>query len=286
MLTLNDLLLGSGIAQLPDLYSAEQITHMNTILGPFFAGRADQKRSYAHPDELVDLGLWNDIFSAPLLNALFTIMPDPVLYHAHAYEIAANDSRSHIFSESLLGWHRDPDSAYVEGLASHVSIFIYLTNVGAEDGAFEFVPDCSPKKWLTANAPIISVRGAPGFSFAWARRYYHRASPNRGPVRRRLLKLSIQKNAYLSAHLGNEHFKRVLAAIPVGDPHMDLLLGRYQGKQTPVLEAPHEPVAAPIAPTSQLNLSPTDVLKAQLREKAKATVDKLRGKEIALAAYD
>lgn len=286
MSRLNEILLKSGIAELSQLYSAEQITQFNSVLGPFFDKKLEEKRSYAHADDLVDLKIWGEIFSSKMMDVLFTIMPDPVLYHAHAYEIAANATRSHIFSDSLSGWHRDPDSAYVDGDATHVSIFIYLTNVGSQDGAFEFVPSCSPKKWLNGHAPFVSVTGVPGYSFAWQRSYYHRASPNAGPVRRRLLKLSIQRNSFPSAHLGNSSFQRVRAELPSGDLRTDLLLGRYQGKQAPQLAVPREPLAAPIVPNSTLNLPSSDVVKAQLRDKARSLKNKLQGQPVTQAAYD
>jgi hypothetical protein len=216
---------------------------------------------------MLDLGLFELIFTPRLKDVLFSTMPDPVLYHCHITEIAANDSRSHVFADRLDGWHRDPDSSYVEGDPTHVSIFVYLTDVGAEDGTFEFVPNIPPTKWVTKASPYLTVMGSAGYSFAWHRRYYHRAAPNRGPVRRRLLKFSIQRNAYPSVHLGNPHFQKVLASIAEGDVKMDILLGRYQGRIAPELKPASAPLTVAMPPHKTLHFSGMDLTKDQLRGK-------------------
>src|SRR3978361_472003 len=133
-------------------------------------------------------------------------MPDPVFYHFHLYEIAGGNKDSHIFSESLSGWHRDPDCEYVPNDPTHLSLFIYLTDVGPEDGPFQFLPG-DPTRLMTGSTPVISLEGPAGFSFVWHRSYHPRPAPNRAPRRRRLLKISVQRNAYPSVHLERESFR-------------------------------------------------------------------------------
>ena len=175
----------------------------------------------------------------------------------------------------------------MDGDPTHVSIFVYLTDVGPEDGAFEFIPGVPRTKWLHNGTPYCSVQGPKGFSFAWHRNYYHRASPNRGPVRRRLAKLSIQSNEYPSHHLKNPHFSKVIAETPPGDPRMDLLLGRYQGKTAPKLEPHPCPETGTIATNGILHLSSVELTKAQLMDKALLLKDSLRNKKSqVVAAYD
>jgi hypothetical protein len=282
-----DYLSSAGICALPGLYTREEIIAMNAAVNPLLLTRIAERRAYVHPEEMLELGVMQMVFSERMMGTLFSIMPDPVLYHCHIYEIAANDTRSHIFADTLRGWHRDPDSEYVAGDLTHVSIFVYLTEVGPEDGAFEFIPQVPPTKWLRSGADYIRVQGLGGYSFAWHRNYYHRASPNSGPVRRRLVKLSIQRNAYPSVHLTNPHFKELLARIPSGDARMDILLGRYQGKTAPRLDAPPAPVAAPITTNGILNLSSVELGKAQMREKARRIKNKMQNKSGQLVvAYD
>ncbi len=287
MSPIGDLLLNAGISALPALFTPDEIATINSKIDPLLSSRSAERRSYVHPDEMLELGIMNLIFTERMKDVLFSIMPDPVLYHCHVYEIAANATQSHIFSDNLMGWHRDPDSQYVAGDPTHVSLFVYLTNVGDDDGAFEFVPMVPPTKWLHNGTPYVAVKGPAGYSFAWHRNYYHRASPNRGPVRRRLFKLSIQRNSFPSAHLKNPHFTKLLADFPAGDVKFDLLLGRYQGKAAPQIAAPPQPAVAPIATNGKLNLSTVDLAKAQLREKAIHAKRRLQGQTgQVVAAYD
>jgi len=240
-------------------------------MDPILNSRLEERRAYVHPDELKEIGVLDQLLCGPMRAILFSIMPDPVLYHCHVYEIAANDTRAHIFAETLAGWHRDGDSELIKNDITHVSVFLYLTDVGAADGAFEFSPK-DPTAWLLSSTPCVTVTGPAGFTFAWQRSFYHRASPNRGPTRRRLFKISIQRNAFPSLHLKNKHFQKVMEMTPPGDPQMDLLLGRYQGKTPPPLPAIVTPTATAVPPTGSLNIPNRELVNVQLRE----TVHNLR----------
>jgi hypothetical protein len=61
------------------------------------------------------------------------------------------------------------------------------------------------------------------------RPFFHGASPNRGPIRRRLLKISILRNQFLGAHLNNARFQVMIKSIPAGNPEINLL-GTLSGK--------------------------------------------------------
>jgi len=289
MSLINDFLRTTGICEVPEIYTQDEIAAINALIDPLLEKRLEERRAYVHVDELQELGLLGTVLSDRMKDTLFSIIPDPVLYHCHVYEIAANDSRPHIFADSLTGWHRDRDSDYVESDSTHVSIFIYLSNVGPDDGAFEFIPSVPPTKWLRNGARYISVQGPAGFSFAWHRKFYHRASPNRGPTRRRLLKLSVQRNSFFSPHLGNPHFQKAIAGIAEGDVKTDLLFGRYQKLTAPDCPAGRELPFKPITTAeNKLNLSSIDLAKVQMRDKARNLVLKLQGRSAnqVLAAYD
>jgi hypothetical protein len=261
---LNHILAKTGICRLKDPYSCHEISQFNATIDPILRSRIEEHRAYVHPDELKEIGLLDRLLNVPMRAILFSIMPDPVLYHCHVYEIAANDSRSHIFAETLAGWHRDGDCEMIKNEVTHVSVFVYLTEVGVADGAFEFALK-DPTAWLHSGTPCITVTGPAGFTFAWQRSFYHRASPNRGSTRRRLFKISIQRNAFPSRHLKNKHFQRVIAMTPHGDPQMDLLLGRYQGKVPPSVHGIVSPIGIPIPPTGSMNLPNLDLAKVQIR---------------------
>ncbi len=255
-----------GILATDDLFDEGDLRVIRTALDPLFRRKAAEQRSYAHPDELVDAGLWSLIFSSRVRALLFSLMPDPVLYHCHAYEIAGNNDKPHIFGESLAGWHCDVDRQQDDDPPTHISLFVYLTDVGPDNGAFEFVPSTA-RQWLRPEAPFVSVFGKAGYTFLWNRKFFHRAAPNLSDVRRRLLKLSIQRNRYPSAHLANPHFQKVLQTIPPGDIAMDILLGRYQSAQPPEMTAPTSPSWYRIAPTAQLDLPFWRLLGTQFRKR-------------------
>lgn len=283
--SLHHILTKQGIVKFDNVFSPEELSAIKASIDPIFEAKKNQARSYVHPDELVNAGLWQTIFSEKMLSVLFSIMPDPVLYHCHVYEIAGNSTTPHIFGNILTGWHRDPDSEYNPNYPTHISLFIYLTDVGEGDGAFEFIP--FRLRWLKRSTPYISVLGQSGFTFAWNRPFYHRASPNYGRTRRRLLKLSIQRNEFISTHLSNKHFQSVLKLIPPGDAKMDLLLGRYQGKTAPSFALPDALPLEKLKPNKVLEISNKQLSWGQIK-KALITLIKLiiKRKPAKVSYYD
>lgn len=279
-----------GIIQIENIYSSSELQAIKQAVDPILLSRIQEARAYVTPDEMLNLGVWPIIFSQRMMSVLFSIIPDPVLYHCHIYEIAANNNTPHIFGNELAGWHRDEDSEYHNRKTTHVSIFVYLTDVDAMDGAFEFVPSKKPKRWLKRGTPFISVIGNMGFSFVWNRSFFHRASPNRGSIRRRLLKLSIQGNEFPSVHLKNTHFQRVLASIPEGNPEMDILLGRYQGKKSPLVPDKESLRVAKLTPTDKISIPTSQLYISQLRKffhgSIKHIKNRLRGHKPGGPAYD
>jgi hypothetical protein len=277
-------LMQSGVCSYSDPYTVEDIRQFNAALDPLLNARIAQRRAYVHVDELKSLGLLDRLLSPAMRNILFSIMPDPVLFHCLVSEIEANDTRSHAGPVRFLGgWHRDDDSELVPGEVTHVSIFTYLTDVGPIDGAFEISPNgLSP--WLGSSTPSISVTGPAGYTFAWQRSFFHRASPNRGPRRRRIFKISIQRNRFPSHHLNNEHFRAVLAETPPGDIAMDVLLGRYQGREAPMVEGIVAPLQKSVPVTGTVNIPNSLLLTGQLRILAGKVKDRLGAEVLGLKA--
>ena len=279
----------NGICNLDDAYSTEEVSRLNRAVDAILGERRLEKRSYVHVDELNELGMLDVLLGERMRDIFFSIMPDPVLYHFSVYETAGNDPEANQFAETLSGWHRDRDCSFTKREPTHVSVFVYLSNVGDDDGAFEFVPQ-NPDNRLRSSTPSILVKGPTGYTFAWQRSYFHRASPNRGPRRRRLAKFSIQRNSFPSIHLSNEHFKKVIATLPIGDPATDLLFGRYQGKKAPHVNRPTSHITPyAIAPTGTLMIDDRTLTRAQLRMKASALKSDLKarlGGPSLSAAYD
>ena len=256
-----------GILAVGDIYSVAQLAKLNSVLDPLFASKRGESRSYVRPDEMLDAGILSLVLSRKMRDLLLSLFPDPVLYHFHAYEIAGGAAASHVFSEQPGGWHRDPDSTFFVGDPTHVSIFVYLSEVGLDDGPFEFALR-RPDQALTSDSTITTVTGPIGASFIWHRRYYHRASPNRGAQRRRLIKISAQPNSFYSAHLSNEFFSRLKQALPVGDTEMDILLGKYQGRIGPKLIPSQAVSYFDIEPSGIINLSDEALRRLKRQERA------------------
>lgn len=264
--SIRQVLARSGIIQFDDVYSREELEFINRTADPLFFPRRWERRSYIHPDELVSIDLWSVIFSENMRDVLFSIMPDPVLYHCHIYEIAGTNDESHIFGERLSGWHCDVFENDETKEATHVSVFVYLSDVGPENGPFEFAPSTG-RQWLLPKAPYASVLGKSGTTFAWNRRFFHRAAPNLADMRRRILKLSIQKNRFPSSHLANKHFEKTLQSIDAGDLEIDLLLGRYQGTQPPTTRSTSYLPVAQIEPIAQISIQPLTLLVPQIKSR-------------------
>jgi hypothetical protein len=256
-----DLLGAEGIAQLPPLYDPETIARINAALDPIFKARANEARAYVGVDELVELDLIDTLLGGEMRRTILSIVPDPVLLHCAASEIAAHDTKSHVSSERLDGWHRDWETLFLRRRPTHVSVFVYLSDVGPGDGAFELSP-ANPAKRLEETSPVVSMMGPAGTSFVWNRTFHHRASPNRGARRRRIFKLSVQPNAFHSRQNGPHpaNFHAAMSALPVGDPYMDVMMGRYQNRRAPRLETPEPMKGRPVAPTGGLEV-PAAMLK-------------------------
>ncbi len=267
MTTLANRLATHGILAVDDIYSVVELSRLNAIMNPIFASKASDSRSYIRPDEMMDAGILENVLTRKMKDLIFSIVPDAVLYHLHAYEISGNATKSHIFAEQPGGWHRDPDSVLYQDDPTHVSIFVYLTDVGESDGPFEFCPR-DPNIALSSDNPSISMIGSAGFSFVWHRSYYHRAAPNRADQRRRLIKISIQPNSFHSTHLRNDFFRRVADGFRIGDEEMDVLFGRYQGRKAPKIRPVKEPRVFVLQPNRMMSISGTEFQLMGEREKA------------------
>lgn len=286
MTTINHHLAKRGICHLSPIFTPEEIATIDRAVDPILAARANEPRAYVYSDELGELGLLDRILSPRMREVLFGILPDAVLYHLHVYEIAANQNQPHIFADTMAGWHRDPDSENGGRSATHISIFVYLTDVGPENGPFELIPQ-HPVSMLHKRTRYASMTGKAGSSFAWNRSFYHRASPNRSDIRRRLLKISVQNNRFESVHLANEHFSKLIAATPAGDEALDLLLGRYQGKNAPLQTPANPPSFTPVTPQHQLGLTNRYLAEWQARFMVRAVKNRLKEhKQARAAAYD
>lgn len=215
---------GAGIVHFGDLVPRDTVTAWNDALDPVF--RADRsERAHVGADLLAETGVLQACLAPGVRALVAATAPDARLYHAHAYEIAAAADRPHIHAGRLAGWHRDTETIhdYRPGAARHISLFVYLSDVGDDSGAFELAP-WPPETVRPGCLGAHRMTGPAGTTFAWNRSYYHRASPNRSPVRRRLLKLSWQPAGLRNDRIALPEFTRAAAAVD-GDEWLTVLLG-------------------------------------------------------------
>jgi hypothetical protein len=287
MSDVRQILSATGIADVGSLYSPTEIGSLNAALDPFFVARASQPRSYAYSGDLLELGILDHVLSPVVIRTFFDVLDDPVLYHFHVYEIAGRSDKSHIFSDELDGWHRDPDSVFEPGQATHVSLFVYLSDVGPESGPFQFLPGRA-KGGFATGIPSVSQMGMAGTAFLWNRNFFHRAAPNRSAVRRRLLKISIQNNRFPSRHLAAAHFAPTIAARRDASPWHQVLLGAFQGRDAPVVAKPEIDrlvTYQPSSANSRIDVSAYATMKHSLKHRVKSLM-RPQAAAMAEAAYD
>lgn len=268
--TLPDVLANEGIADLTGLWPTATVEAWNHKLDPMFAAIDDEARSYVGADQLVSTGILAELFSEPVRRLIAGIQPSALLYHCHCYEIAAGQEKPHIHAGRLHGWHRDWDTAtyFTPAFPSYLSIFILLSPVAEDDGPFEFHPR-SGHEWLRATGDVVQLVGPVGTAAIWNRSYFHRAAPNRGSVRRRILKISIQPAGLPNDRIGLDEFTNAFAHLD--DPRLRAFVDeRRVGTTAPLLEE-GDPAEARLFPPSKANdLTPADVALGRVERRLKS----------------
>lgn len=201
-------LLNDSAIPLHPIYSEKEIAYFNSKLTPLFEKQVKARR-YVDALDIFKLGMLEHIFTPTLISLIFSIFEEPVLYHCHSYEIDGLNNKPHISGDNFLnGWHRDTDCKHkiLNNDIQHVSLFIYLTEVGDNDGAFEV---CNKKfnilPMLFKSSLFYKIVGKPGTSFLFNRTAVHRASPNISNIDRRVLKISFQDRSTPSKKLNKNN---------------------------------------------------------------------------------
>jgi hypothetical protein len=217
-----------GLINFGDFFGHEIIKKWNSLLDPLFAQSNSEEKSYVKIDELHSLGIFDEFFNSDMRSMMNSIMPDPVLLCFHVYE-TGHSEKPHVFSESFDGWHRDVND--LPGLncedPNFVSIFVHLSDVEFDGGAFETIPG-SFKGPIKDRGNSVRVTGSAGTTYIWNRCLLHKANPNQSQKRRRMLKISFQHNYLQNEHITSKPFQDLLAKIQKqgkGDQFIEFILG-------------------------------------------------------------
>ncbi|ALU45845.1 hypothetical protein [Pseudoalteromonas rubra] len=234
-----------GLLSLSNMYSKETIDDWNHRLDPLFNERATQKRSYVKADELLALGILEEVMSPKLMNTINLLDPCPIFFHCHCFEIEGNSSQNHIGFDELDGWHRDHSDPNIKSVygCRPSSVFIYLSDVPSTNyGSFEIIPDYDSGP-LESDLDCCNITGDKGTTFLWNRDLYHRPNVNSSPVRRRILKLSIQTNGWANSRIHLDEFKNALSALGDDNQALAYLLGSHFDNYQATLTMPHSQTA-------------------------------------------
>jgi hypothetical protein len=242
-----DVLATSGIVSFGPLFDVTTVASWNERLAPLFASLSAERATLG-ADVLARTGVLQECLTPAIRTVVALSAPDARIYHAHAYEIEGGQERSHIHAGRLHGWHRDTETirAYDRARPVHLSLFVYLTDVGVESGPFEFVPQ-SPTAPVSGRLPAHSVTGPAGTAFVWNRSHYHRAAPNRSRVRRRVLTLSWQPAALPNTRIDRPEFAAA-ASMTADDPWLAALLGGPAGTSGGSAAPPAEAAPPAVVP--------------------------------------
>ena len=257
-----------GVADLKPFFPQSVLADWNRRMNPLFKDRP-LDRSYVKADELHETGILGEFFTPAVRELIRGLIPDAVLYHCHAYEIAAQNEKPHIVGDVLNGWHRDLDvTATNPHSGDCLSFFLYLSEVVQKtDGPFEIIPKEFTGR-VQKGMKSRKMMGPAGTFFIWNRKMLHRASPNSGSVRRRLLKLSIQPNTAANQYMAQPAFEKVLNETSARDEFLAFMFGKHFGEKR-VLPEVHAPGVSfevlPIQTNDAVNISWIDALKNRLK---------------------
>lgn len=236
----------TGVVKTQGIHSAETYSEWNKLLDQAFSKKGSEERTYVKMQEMHDLGILDQLFNERMRATLLSIMPDPVLLTCHIYETAPSD-KPHVFSDTFNGWHRDVNElpGLVVNDLNFVSMFINLSNVHEESGAFEVIPESFTCQ-LEDGMDSFKAIGETGSTFFWNRTLLHRASPNLSNSKRRILKISIQHNYLQNSHILGEDFQSLKDIYEAkNDRFMQFIFGSDH-TTSPCATLPVEPESVPI----------------------------------------
>jgi len=193
----------NGFVEFDNLFTENQISKWNSLLDAHYEGKKEK-----HNIDLLELGepgfnIVKEFFNDKIRFISCALIKDPILFYAGSNEIPSEQKVSHVNHNEIEGWHTDTgeELQYLDMRMPYwITFFVYLTNVDNDDGAFE-ISNIVKKKQISHNTECFKMTGKKGKCFLWGNPFYHRASPNIGTNRRRILKIQIQHNYLENSYL-------------------------------------------------------------------------------------
>lgn len=192
-----------GFLELENIFSIDEINSINIKADPIIKDKFNKKKTEIILDELVKSGIADIVMTNKKLRRMvLEILPDPILFGFNIYEVDTMQKRTHTSDNSTDGWHVDtPVLPFLDRKQPNfISLMVYLTDVlDFQDGPFEVTSENTIEN-INHSLQSKKILGSKGTSFIWNNNYIHRASPNSGKIRRRVLKIGFQNN-YLQSSL-------------------------------------------------------------------------------------
>ena len=220
-------LVRDGICRIGNPFPRETIDRWNALLDVEFSKFGDVPKVDLSTERLDELGIFAEFFDDNMRRLVYRMMPDAILHEFTVIETAGGQNKPHFFGERRHGWHADimPQPGLDVRVPNYLHLFLYLSDVGDGDGGFEFLPLSSGNE-IRPGMETIQVHGERGTAFVWNRAYYHRASPNTGPTRRRALRFLFQHNYLANAVVEGSRLDRLRERYK-DDEFIFYLLGKH-----------------------------------------------------------
>jgi len=214
-----------GFVEFEDLFSSEKIDEWNEVLNKYY----EEKKEKVSID-LCDLGedgykIIEDFFNSKIRFIIKDLIKDPILFYAGSNEIPSNSKISHVNHNDIGGWHTDTgeEIQYLNLKDPHwITFFVYLSDVNKNDGPFE-ITNKNKRKELNDGTKFFTMIGKKGKCIVWGNTFYHRAAPNLGNKRRRIIKIQIQHNYLENSYINT--LNKIQKYISKNDEYMKFITG-------------------------------------------------------------
>lgn len=217
-----------GFVELGNIFSKEEIELVNTKASSIIKNKFNKTKTEIIFEELIKSGIADIVLNNKnLRKIILEILPDPILFGFNIYEVDILQNRTHTSDNNIDGWHVDtPQLPFLDrSQPNFVSLMVYLTDVMRfEDGPFEVTSENNLNN-LKHKLPSKKILGVKGTSFIWNNNYAHRASPNTGKIRRRVLKIGFQDNYLQSALYPKMQY--AYKDLLIKDEFTDFIFGKF-----------------------------------------------------------